>query len=129
MEHISGMARLAKDFTLNILIAIGVLRAREPGRGRGLPPRGQLEKLGIRWTPGFSTHVLPSPRWPTRFRDLEFAVAVPLGLRRQPQQYDVVISPRPLGCVYGLSRKWFPSVELPPYVFTMQGSEESSRGL
>ncbi len=30
----------------------------------------------------------------------------------------------PWGCIYGLARKWFPLPELPPYVFTMQGSEE-----
>ena len=110
---------------MNILIAIGVLRAREAGAaGVVFNHAEQLEKLGHQVDSWFFDDVLPSPRWPTRFRDLEFAVAVSSRLRRQPQQYDVVNLHAPWGCVYGLSRKWFPSVELPPYVFTMQGSEE-----
>ncbi len=110
---------------MNILIAIGVLRAREAGAaGVVFHHAEQLEKLGHQVDSWFFDDVLPSPRWPTRFRDLEFAVAVSSRLRRQPQQYDVVNLHAPWGCVYGLSRKWFPSVELPPYVFTMQGSEE-----
>jgi glycosyltransferase involved in cell wall biosynthesis len=110
---------------LKILIAIGVLRQREAGAaGVVFNHAEQLEKLGHHVDCWFFDDILPSPHWPARFRDLEFAVAVSSRIRRQPRQYDVVNLHAPWGCVYGLSRKWFLSAELPPYVFTMQGSEE-----
>jgi glycosyltransferase involved in cell wall biosynthesis len=110
---------------LKILIAIGVLRQREAGAaGVVFNHAEQLEQLGHQVDCWFFDDVLPSPRWPARFRDMEFAAAVSSRIRRQPRQYDVVNLHAPWGCVYGLSRKWSPSGELPPYVFTMQGSEE-----
>lgn len=110
---------------MKILIAIGVLRQREAGAaGVVFNHAEQLEKLGHKVDCWFFDDILPSPRWPGRFRDLEFAFAISSRIRRQPQQYDVVNLHAPWGCVYGLYRKWFPSAELPPYVFTMQGSEE-----
>ena len=110
---------------MKILIAIGVLRQREAGAaGVVFNHAEQLQKLGHQVDSWFFDDVLPSPRWPARFRDLEFAAAVSSRLRRQPQQYDVMNLHAPWGCVYGLARKWFPLPELPPYVFTMQGSEE-----
>jgi glycosyltransferase involved in cell wall biosynthesis len=110
---------------LKILIAIGVLRRREAGAaGVVFNHAEQLEKLGHQVDCWFFDDVLPYPRWPGRFRDLEFALTVSSRIRRQPGQYDVVNLHAPWGCVYGLSRKWFPLSELPPYVFTMQGSEE-----
>jgi len=110
---------------LKILIAIGVLRQREAGAaGVVFNHAEQLEKLGHQVDCWFFDDILPSPSWPSRFRDLEFSAAVSSRIRRHPQQYNVVNLHAPWGCVYGLSRKWFPSAELPPYVFTMQGSEE-----
>ncbi|HET6933132.1 MAG TPA: glycosyltransferase family 4 protein, partial [Candidatus Acidoferrum sp.] len=110
---------------MKILIAIGVLRQREAGAaGVVFNHAEQLEKRGHQVDCWFFDDLLPSPRWPSRFRDLEFAAAVSSRIRRQPRQYDVVNLHAPWGCVYGWSRKWFPSAELPPYVFTMQGSEE-----
>ena len=110
---------------MKILIAIGVVRQREAGAaGVVFNHAEQLQKLGHQVDSWFFDDVLPSPRWPARFRDLEFAAAVSSRLRRQPQQYDVMNLHAPWGCVYGLARKWFPLPELPPYVFTMQGSEE-----
>ena len=110
---------------MKILIAIGVLRQREAGAaGVVFNHAEQLAKLGHQVDCWFFDDILSSPRWPARFRDLEFAAAVSSRIRRQPQQYDVVNLHAPWGCVYGLSRKWFPSPQLPPYVFTMQGSEE-----
>ena len=110
---------------MKILIAIGVLRQREAGAaGVVFNHAEQLEKLGHQVHCWFFDDVLPHPRWPARFRDLEFAAAVSARIRRQPGQFDVVDLHAPWGCIFGLSRKWFPSAELPPYVFTMQGSEE-----
>lgn len=110
---------------MRILIAIGVLRQREAGAaGVAFNHAEQLEKLGHSVDCWFFDDVLASPRWPARFKDLEFAAAVSSRIRRQPHQYDVVNLHAPWGCIYGLSRRWLPSSELPPYVFTMQGSEE-----
>ena len=110
---------------MKILNAIGVLRQREAGAaGVVFNHAEQLEKLGHHVDCWFFDDILPSPRWPARFKDLEFAAAVSSRIRRQPRQYDVVNLHAPWGCVYGLTRKWFPSAQLPPYVFTMQGSEE-----
>ena len=110
---------------MKILIAIGVLRQREAGAaGVVFNHAEELVKLGHKVDCWFVDDILPTPRWPARFRDLEFAFAISSRIRHQPQQYDVVNLHAPWGSVYGLYRKWFPSAELPPYVFTMQGSEE-----
>lgn len=110
---------------MKILIAIGVLRQREAGAaGVVFNHAEQLEKLGHQVDCWFFDDILPSPHWPRRFRDLEFAVAVSSRIRRQPSRYDVVNLHAPWGGIYGLSREWFSSAGLPPYVFTMQGSEE-----
>ncbi|HTB94159.1 MAG TPA: glycosyltransferase family 4 protein [Candidatus Sulfotelmatobacter sp.] len=110
---------------MKILIAIGVLRKREAGAaGVVFNHAEELQKLGHQVDCWFFDDVLPQPRWPARFRDMEFASAISSRIRRQPRQYDVVNLHAPWGCVFGLSRKWFPSTEFPPYVFTMQGSEE-----
>ncbi|HXJ11162.1 MAG TPA: glycosyltransferase family 4 protein [Candidatus Limnocylindrales bacterium] len=110
---------------MRILIAIGVLRQREAGAaGVAFNHAEQLEKLGHKVDCWFFDDLLPSPRWPSRFRVLEFAAAVSSRIRRNPQQYDVLNLHAPWGSLYGLSRKWFRTADLPPYVFTMQGSEE-----
>ncbi len=110
---------------LRILISSGVPRCREAGAaGVVFSHAEELEKLGHQVECWFFDDLLPSPHWPARFKDLEFAFAVASRIRRRPGQFDVVNLHAPWGCVYGVSRKWFPSEELPPYVFTMQGSEE-----
>ena len=110
---------------MKILIAIAALRQREAGAaGVVFNHAEQLEKLGHQVDCWFIDDILPSPRWPARFRDLEFAAAVSSRIRRQPRQYDIVNLHAPSGCVFGLSRKWFPLPELPPYVFTMHGIEQ-----
>jgi len=109
---------------LKIVIAIGVLRQREAGAaGVVFNHAEELTKLGHNVDSWFFDELLPSPRWPARFRDLEFAYAVSSRIRREPSRYDVVNLHCPWGCVFGLSRK-FSSKQLPPYVFTLQGSEE-----
>ena len=110
---------------MKILIAIGVMRSKEAGAaGVVLNHAEQLQKLGHQVDTWFFDDLLPSPRWPARFQELEFAFAVSRRIRRNPAQYDVVNIHAPWGGVYGLSRKLFPSEALPPYVFTLQGSEE-----
>jgi glycosyltransferase involved in cell wall biosynthesis len=110
---------------MNILIASGVLRMREAGTaGLVLQQAEELRKLGHVVECWFFTDVLAKPRWPARFSDLEFAWQVSRRIRKNPTQYDVVNLLAPWGCIYGLSRKLFSSAGFPPYVFTMQGSEE-----
>ena len=110
---------------MKILIAIGVKRQKEAGAaGVVFSHAGELQKLGHRVDTWFFDDLLPSPRWPARFQELEFAFAVSRRIRQNPQAYDVVNLHAPWGGVYGLLRKLFSSAALPPYVFTMQGSEE-----
>ncbi len=110
---------------MKILIAIGVKRQKEAG-GAGVVfnHAEQLQKLGHQVDTWFFDDLLPSPRWPARFQELEFAFAVSRRIRKNPSAYDVVNLHAPWGCVYGLSRKLFYSAAFPPYVFTMHGSEE-----
>ena len=110
---------------MKILISNGVVRQREAGTaGVIFHHAEELEKLGHQVDCWFADDVLPSPRWPARFKDLEFAFALSSRIRRRPHHYDVVNLHAPFGCIYGLSRKWFRSAGLPPFVFTMQGCEE-----
>ncbi len=110
---------------MRILIVVGVLRQREAGAaGVVFNHAAELEKLGHQVDCWFFDDILQTPRWPSRFKDLEFAFKVSSRIRRQPGQFDVVNLHAPCGCIYGLARKWSASAKLPPYVFTMQGSEE-----
>ncbi len=110
---------------MKILLAVGARRGREAGAASVVINHAeQLQKLGHQVETWFFDDLLSSPRWPGRFQELEFAFAVSRGIRRNPAQYDVVNLHAPSGAVYGISRKLFPSAGLPPYVFTLQGSEE-----
>ena len=110
---------------MKILIANGVARQREAGTaGVIFHHAEELQKFGHQVDCWFYEDVLPSPRWPARFRDLEFAFGVSAQIRRQPRQFDVVNIHAPFGCIYGLSHRWVHSAELPPYVFTMHGCEQ-----
>ena len=110
---------------MKILIANGVARQREAGTsGVIFHHAEELEKLGHQVDCWFFEDVLPTPRWPARLRNLEFAFGVSSRIRRRPRHYDVVNVHAPFGCVYGLYRKWFRPTELPPYVFTMHGCEQ-----
>src|SRR6266852_1925987 len=110
---------------MKILIAIGVRRVREAGAaGVVLNHETELQKLGHQVEMWFFDDLLPNPRWPSRFEQREFAFAVSRRIRSNPTQFDVVNIHAPWGCVYGLARRFFPGRTVPPYVFTMQGSEE-----
>jgi len=110
---------------MRILIAIGVNRSREAGAaGVVFNHAEELQKLGHQVETWFFDDLLPKPTWPARFRDLEFAAAVNRHIRTDPEKFDVVNLHAPWGCAYGLSRWLLGSKGLPPYVFTMQGSEE-----
>jgi glycosyltransferase involved in cell wall biosynthesis len=110
---------------MRILIASGVRRVREAGAAGVVFYHAEgLQKLGHQVETWFFDDVLPKPSWPVRFQELEFAAGVSRQIRKEAHRFDVVNLHAPWGCVYGISRAMFPSAELPPYVFTMQGSEE-----
>lgn len=59
-----------------------------------------------------------------RLEALVFAHRVAKKILKDKQQLDVVNVHAPWGCVYGLWRKFLRPAAAPPYVFTMQGSQE-----
>jgi glycosyltransferase involved in cell wall biosynthesis len=84
----------------------------------------ELEKRGHTVECWFLDDILKQPAKPPRFESLYFAWAVARRIRKEPGKFDVVNLHAPWGCVYGIWRRVFGSAENPPYVMTMQGSEE-----
>lgn len=110
---------------MKILIAIGVLRQREAGAaGVVFNHARELEKRGHSVDCCFLDDLLPNATGARRFDALVFAHRVARRIMKDRQQYDVVNLHAPWGCVYGLWRKFLRPPGAPPYVFTMQGSEE-----
>jgi glycosyltransferase involved in cell wall biosynthesis len=72
----------------------------------------------------FLEDVLKAPvRW-RRFEALWFAKEVTQQIRQEPGKFDVVNLHAPWGCIYGRWRRRNGETGNPPYVLTMQGSEE-----
>lgn len=110
---------------MKILIAIGVPREKEAGAaGVVLANARELEKLGHSVECWFLEDVLKLPASPKRFEALLFAIALAKRIRQEKSKYDVVNLHAPWGCVYGVWKKFFGAEGFPPYVLTMQGSEE-----
>ncbi len=110
---------------MKILIAIGVLRQQEAGAaGVVLNHARELEKRGHSVDCWFLDDVLQNATGSGRFDALRFAHRVAKRILQDRQKYDVVNLHAPWGCVYGLRRKFLRPPGAPPYVFTMQGSEE-----
>jgi len=110
---------------LRILIAIGVPRQNEAGAaGVALNHAVELEKLGHRVECWFLDDVLKGPAKPKRLETLWFAGAVAKRILKNSAEFDVVNLHAPWGGVYGIWRKLFRPTGTPPYVMTMQGSEE-----
>jgi glycosyltransferase involved in cell wall biosynthesis len=110
---------------LRILIAIGVPRQREAGAaGVVLNHARELEKRGHHVECWFLDDVLERPAKPKRFEALFFAVSVAKRIMKDPKRFDVVNIHAPWGCAYGVWRKYFRASGAPPYMLTMQGSEE-----
>jgi glycosyltransferase involved in cell wall biosynthesis len=109
---------------LRILIAIGVPREREAGgAGVVLNHQQELVRLGHEVDCWFLDDVLVNRR-PSRFEGLSFAATVAKRILGQRKSYDVVNIHAPSGCVYGIYRRLLRPRGAPPYVMTMQGSEE-----
>lgn len=84
----------------------------------------ELVKLGHSVESWFLDDVLPASKRGGRFEAFRFASAVTRRIRREKNAFDVVNLHSPSGFYYGLFRKWFGDSGLPPYVMTLQGSEE-----
>ena len=84
----------------------------------------ELAKRGHAVDCWFLEDVLEQPAKPKRFEALFFARALSRRIRREPGKYDVVNLHAPWGCVYGVWRRRSGKRDAPPYVMTMQGSEE-----
>jgi glycosyltransferase involved in cell wall biosynthesis len=61
---------------------------------------------------------------PKRFEALFFAAAIARRILKERNRFDVVNLHAPCGCVYGVWRRLFRPENSPPYVMTLQGSEE-----
>ncbi len=110
---------------LRILITSGVPRQREAGAaGVVLAHERELIKLGHSVESWFLDDVLPESKRGGRFEAFRFAAAVTRRIRREKQVFDVVNLHAPSGFFYGLYRNFFGAARLPPYVLTLQGSEE-----
>jgi glycosyltransferase involved in cell wall biosynthesis len=110
---------------LRILIAIGVSRQKEAGAaGVVLNHAAELTKSGHTVDCWFLEDVLEHPAKLKRFEALFFARSLSKRIRREPGKYDVVNLHAPAGCVYGVWRRMLGTPSAPPYVMTMQGSEE-----
>ena len=110
---------------MRILIAIGVPRQQEAGAaGVVLNHERELIKLGHSVESWFLDDVLPERSRAGRFAAFRFAAAVTKRIRRQKQAFDVVNLHAPSGFFYGIYRRVFRTSGLPPYVMTLQGSEE-----
>jgi glycosyltransferase involved in cell wall biosynthesis len=110
---------------LRILIAIGVPRQQEAGAAAVvLNHARELERRGHDVVCWFAEDVAAKRvKW-RRFQDLQFAVGVARKILKGAEQFDVVNIHAPWGCAYGLWRKLARPAGAPPYVMTMQGSED-----
>ena len=110
---------------MRVLIAIGLPRQREAGAaGVVLNHERELSKRGHEVECWFLDDVLGRSRESGRFDGLRFSIEVARRILREPRRFDVVNIHAPWGCAYGIWRKMFGPEGAPPYVLTMQGSEE-----
>lgn len=110
---------------MRILIAIGVPRQKEAGAAAVvLNHASELTKRGHAVDCWFLDDVLERPAKAKRWEALLFAREISKRIRQAPGKYDVVNLHAPWGCAYGVWRRRKGKRSGPPYVLTMQGSEE-----
>jgi glycosyltransferase involved in cell wall biosynthesis len=110
---------------VRILIATGVPRQQEAGAaGVVFNHARELEARGHTVDCWFLDDLLPGCAGSGRFDALIFAWRVAKKILQDRQAYDVVNLHAPWGCVYGVWRELLRPRGAPPYVFTMQGSEQ-----
>jgi glycosyltransferase involved in cell wall biosynthesis len=107
------------------LIAIGVPGQQEAGAaGVVLNHARELKKRGHSVDSWFLEDLLTGTAAVKRFGALHFALSVARRIMREKAKYDVVNIHAPWGCAYGVWRRFLGRADAPPYVMTMQGSEE-----
>ncbi|MGB7283440.1 MAG: glycosyltransferase family 4 protein [Candidatus Acidiferrum sp.] len=84
----------------------------------------ELEKRRHKVECWFLEDVLKKPARPRRFEALFFAAVVARRIWKEGEYFDVVNLHAAWGCVYGAWRRTFKMRGAPPYVMTMNGSEE-----
>jgi len=110
---------------VRVLIAIGVHRQEEAGAaGVVLNQARELEARGHIVECWFIEDVLERPARPERFESLVFAFRAARRISRERTRFDIANIHAPWGCAYGIWRKLLRAKDAPPYVMTMQGSEE-----
>jgi glycosyltransferase involved in cell wall biosynthesis len=109
---------------MRVLMIAGVAGKAESGGGGVVYNLvKELRNLGHTIKPMFFEDVLPKPRWPKRFRTVEFATAVANTVEKEKNLHDVVNIHAPYGFWYGFRRRRDKNTG-PPYVMTMHGLEE-----
>jgi glycosyltransferase involved in cell wall biosynthesis len=110
---------------MRVLMIAGVAGKAEAG-GAGVVYNLTKELLGLGHTvqPMFYEDLLPKPRWPARFRAIEFARQAAKYAAAKKDDFDIVNIHAPFGFWYGFSRRRRGASAGPPYVLTMHGLEE-----
>ncbi|MDP9339198.1 MAG: glycosyltransferase family 4 protein [Acidobacteriota bacterium] len=72
----------------------------------------------------FAEDLLPAPRWPARFRTVEFARRAARYISESKSEFDIANIYAPCGFSYGSLRRKRGVNAGPPYVLTMHGLEE-----
>jgi glycosyltransferase involved in cell wall biosynthesis len=83
-----------------------------------------LRRMGHSVKPMFFEDLLPMPRWPSRFRTVEFAKRIADYVSEVRSDYDVINIHAPFGFWYGAGKRLRGGQANPPYVMTMHGLEE-----
>jgi glycosyltransferase involved in cell wall biosynthesis len=110
---------------MRILMIAGVAGKAEAGAaGVVYNVAKELGNVGHSVKVMFFEDMLTKPRWPARFRTLEFARAVAKYASTVKNEFDIINIYAPFGFWYGFARRMRASQAGPPYVMTMHGIEE-----
>ncbi len=109
---------------MRVLMIAGVAgKAEAGGAGVVYNIAKELRAFGHTVKVMFFEDLLPAPRWPARFRTIEFSRRAAKYISEVKSEYDIVNIYAPHGFSYGISRRRSPTAG-PPYVLTMHGLEE-----
>jgi len=110
---------------LRILLAAGVPKRREGGVAAVIYNLGrELERRGHAVTYIFQEDLIDSKEVSSRFTELVFAIRLNRYILKNRGKFSIVNLHAPSGIAYGLRRRLWGGVDLPPYVMTLHGLEE-----
>src|SRR6266702_721332 len=84
----------------------------------------ELDNLGHSVVSKFFEDLLPTQKWPSRFRTVEFARQIARYIQEKKDEFDIINIHAPFGFWYGARRRLRGNEAGPPYVMTMHGLEE-----